>query len=66
MAKEDGYQTGLTGAEIEKRLVAIQKGEAQADTWSDGEVVVDVRDLGISGTISGEQRTGMQHLLTRL
>ena len=66
LAKRDGYQTSLTGAEIEKRLIAIQKGEAQADTWSDGDVVVDVRDLGISGLISGEQRTGMQHLLQRL
>ena len=66
LAKDDGYRTEITAADVENRLIAIQKGEAQADTWSDGEVVVDVRVLGISGTISGEQRTGMQHLLSRL
>lgn len=66
LAIQDGYKTALDPREIEAKLdPAYQKGPAEK-IWSDGEVTVDVQDLGISGQLSFEDRKGLSELQRRV
>jgi len=62
LAKSDGYKTNFTVQDIEERLKSIQAGTAADQVWEDEEVTVDVRDLGLSGQKSPEQRIGLAFL----
>lgn len=66
LAIEDGYKTNLNSNDIETRLVALQQEPLSDKVWSDGEVTVDVRDLGISGQLSFEDRKGLTELQQRV
>jgi hypothetical protein len=59
LAKQDGFHTNLKADEIEKELL---KNGGKRGLWEDGEVVVDVRDLGLSGQLSAENRVGLADL----
>jgi hypothetical protein len=56
LAKQDGFRTNLRADEIEKELL---KNGGKAGLWEDGEVIVDARDLGLSGQLSAEKRLGL-------
>jgi hypothetical protein len=66
LAKKDGYRTNLNPSDIEAKLVSMQKVVAIEGIWSDREVTVDVRDLGISGQLSFEDRKGLSELQRRV
>ena len=67
-AKEDGFPTELSGEETARRLNAIQKGVPDAlRHWKDGRLLaVDLRDLGISGTLGPEKRVALADLMADL
>jgi DNA invertase Pin-like site-specific DNA recombinase len=60
LAKQDGFHTNLQASEIEKEL--LEHGGNRLGVWADGEVSVDVRDLGLSGQLSAEKRLGLRDL----
>jgi hypothetical protein len=62
LAIQDGYTTSLSPDDITLKLDRITYDPAAEKLWSDGEVTVDVRDLGISGQVSGEERQGLFNL----
>ena len=62
LAKKDGYKTNLNSQEIETKLISLYKTPSGETVWSDNEVAVDVRDLGISGQLSFENRRGLSEL----
>ncbi|MFC2059158.1 recombinase family protein, partial [Chloroflexota bacterium] len=62
LAIADGYKTNLNPIEVEEWLIGIQRGEIRKDILEDGEVVVDVRDLGISARISTKNTEGLDNL----
>jgi DNA invertase Pin-like site-specific DNA recombinase/ribosomal protein L29 len=63
LARNDGYKTVLSQEEVDKRIQAILKGDSSAQMyWEDGEVIVDCRDLGISGQLSEAKRPGLANL----
>ena len=62
LAKQDGYQSNLTPTIVEERLLNIQKGNADKEVCTDGQITIDFRDLGISGRLSSNERPGLKHL----
>lgn len=67
LAREDGFHTELSQEEVERRLEALQRGDADAlRYWVDGQLIVDLRDLGISGRLGPEKRPGLAELMTDL
>jgi hypothetical protein len=66
LAGKDGYKTNLNAGDIETALISLQKTPAAVNVWSDGEVTVDVRDLGISGQLSFDDRKGLTELQRRV
>ncbi len=67
LARSDGYITTLPQEEVERRIQAIWQGLSGAIlVWEDGEVIVDCRDLGISGQLSEDKRPGLANLRSRL
>ncbi|NQT48254.1 MAG: hypothetical protein HQ578_04705, partial [Chloroflexi bacterium] len=62
LAKEDGYKTGLHPEQVEEWLLSIQKGTAAKGVMEDGEVLVNVQDLGLSGQLSSDRREGLTKL----
>ena len=66
LAIEDGYQTKLVPSQVEEWLVAISKGTALKGVLEDGQVTVDVQDLGLSGQLSAEDRKGLANLQQRI
>ncbi len=67
LARSDGYVTILPQEEVERRIQAIwQRLPTAILVWEDGEVIVDCRDLGISGQLSEDKRPGLANLRSRL
>lgn len=66
LAIKDGYKTSLDPRDIETKLDLIRDNPSAEKIWSDGEVTVDVRDLGISGQLSHEDREGLAELQQRV
>jgi len=67
LAKSDGYQTGITAEETEGWLLLIQQGRPVDKIIENGEIGVDVQDLGISAKgLADEKRFGLGHLRRRL
>jgi len=59
LAAKDGYQVQMTAEEIE----AIKKDKKYPGHFVDGQVWVEQRDLGISGTLDHEHRPGLAQLV---
>ncbi len=67
LAKSDGYQSHITAEETERWLLSIQQGSTVERVIEDGEIIVDVQDLGISAKgLADEKREGLAHLRRRL
>jgi hypothetical protein len=66
LAIKDGYQTKITREETIKWLIQIQKGEDVVGFREDGQLIIDVRDLGISGSISSDGRPGLANLQRKI
>lgn len=67
LARKDGFHTEITDEETEKRLSAIQRGEPGAlRYWVDGQLMVDLRDLGLSGRLGPDKRPGLRELMADL
>jgi len=67
LAAQDGFHTELSEAEVARRISAIQKGETQAlRYWMDGQLIVDLRDLGISGRLGPEDRPALAEFMADL
>jgi len=67
LAKSDGYQSNITAEEVESWLLSIQQGRVVEKIIEDGDIVVDVQDLGISAKgLADEKREGLAHLRRRL
>jgi len=64
-ARKDGYTTGLEPDQVEKWLESIQAG-ADTKVIEDGEVTVDCRDLGLSGSLGEDRRPGLADLWRRV
>ncbi|MFC2032900.1 hypothetical protein ACFLUS_06105, partial [Chloroflexota bacterium] len=63
LAIKDGYLTNLTSSNIKDGLIRIQQGMQESGVWQDGQVTVDVRDLGLSGSLTVDNRPGMASLM---
>ena len=59
LAREDGYNAPRTKEEIK----AIKSDPNYPGWYIDGSVIVEERDLGISGTLGQEDREGLAHLI---
>jgi len=60
LARQDGFRTELSEAEVTRRVNAIQHNDADAiKYWVDGQLIVDLRDLGISGRLGPEKRPAL-------
>jgi len=59
VARRDGYRTGLGSQEVEKWLEKIQSGVVVDKVMEDGDVIVDCRDLGLSGSLGQDKRPGL-------
>ena len=62
IARKDGYHTGLEHQETETWLQSIQNGEDVPKVSEDGDVVVNCRDLGLSGSLGEDKRPGLRDL----
>ncbi len=62
LAIKDGYKTSLDPEDIKTRLDLIRNDSSAEKIWSQGQVTVDVRDLGISGQLDYEDRLGLAEL----
>jgi len=67
LARQDGFHTELSQEEVEKRFGALQRGEPGAVRyWVDGQLIVDLRDLGISGRLGPEKRPALAEFMADL
>ncbi|MFW6112662.1 MAG: hypothetical protein ACOC6S_03725, partial [Chloroflexota bacterium] len=67
LARQDGFRTELSQDEVERRLQALQRGDQDSQRyWVDGQLIVDLRDLGISGRLGPEKRPALAELMTDL
>ena len=66
MAKRDGYRTNLDLQEVEKWLDKIQSGAAVEKVMGNGDIAVDCRDLGLSGSLGEDKRPGLADLQQRV
>lgn len=62
LAEKDGYMSNLCYKDIEAKLASFDKKSRKDNVWSDGEITVDVQDLGISGQCSFDVRRGLSEL----
>ena len=63
----DGFCTELSDEEVARRINAIQQGVPNAlRYWKDGQIIVDLRDLGISGRLGPEKRAALAELMADL
>jgi hypothetical protein len=67
VARQDGFHTELSQQEVERRLAALQRGEPDAIRyWADGPLIIDLRDLGISGRFGPDKRPALADLMADL
>jgi len=62
VAIDDGYTTNLVPSRVEEWLDGISRGSVAKGVLQDGQITVDVRDLGISGQLMAEDREGLAAL----
>ena len=57
----------LAQEEVSRRVNAIQRGDSDAIRyWVDGQLIVDLRDLGISGRLGPEKRPALAEFMSDL
>jgi DNA invertase Pin-like site-specific DNA recombinase len=66
LAKKDGYKTSLKSEAVEKWLDLLQAGTETNKVIEEGEVTVDCRDLGLSGSLGEDRRPGLASLWRRV
>jgi|GEM_PF-1113110 len=67
LARQDGFQTELSNEEVESRLEAIKQSDSDAlRYWVDGQLIVDLRDLGISGRLGPDKRPALAEFMADL
>lgn len=66
VAISDGYITALDPHEIKAKLEMIRDNPSAEKLWSEGQVTIDVRDLGISGQLSSQDRQGLADMQKRI
>ena len=67
LARQDGFQTELSPAEVERRLEALKRRDPDAvHYWVDGQLIMDLRDLGISGRLGPEKRPALAEFMADL
>lgn len=66
LAKKDGYHSGIEPDTVEKWLDSIQNGEDVSRTMEDGDIAIDCRDLGLSGSLGEDKRPGLNALWKRV
>ena len=59
LAKKDGYKASLSPEQIE----AIKKSKDYKGYFVDGQIFVEQRDLGVSGTLDKEHRIGLANMI---
>ncbi len=62
LAKKDGYRSGIEAETVERWLDSIQNGEDVSRTMEDGDIAIDCRDLGLSGSLGEDKRPGLNAL----
>jgi DNA invertase Pin-like site-specific DNA recombinase len=62
LAKQDGYVSNLDCQEIEMKLASLDNKPVEVSTWSEGDIIINVQDLGISGQYSFDIREGLSAL----
>ncbi len=62
VARKDGYQSGLEISEVERWLDCIRRGEDVPRVIENGSIIVDCRDLGLSGSLGEDKRPGLRDL----
>jgi len=62
IAKKDGYRSGLEPDDVERWLQSIQSGGDVSRVIDDGDVTVNCRDLGLSGSLGEDKRPGLADL----
>jgi len=66
IALKDGYKTSLNPVEVERWLDQIQTGADTNKVIEDGELTIDCRDLGLSGSLGQDKRPGLGDLWRRV
>ncbi len=66
LAKKDGYASDIAPEFVEKWLDAIQNGEDVTRSMEEGNIVIDCRDLGLSGSLGEDKRPGLKALWKRV
>jgi len=67
LARQDGFHTELSQEDVERRLGALQRREPDAVRyWVDGQLIVDLRDLGISGRLGPDKRPALAEFMDDL
>ena len=66
LAKKDGYHSGIEPDTVERWLDSIQNSEDVSRTMEDGEIAIDCRDLGLSGSLGEDKRPGLKALWKRV
>ena len=66
LARQDGYRCDIDPDTVEEWLESIQNGEDVSRTMEDGDVAIDCRDLGLSGSLGEDKRPGLNALWQRV
>ena len=66
LAKKDGYQSDIDPDTVEGWLDSIQNGEDVSRTMEEGDIAIDCRDLGLSGSLGADKRPGLKALWQRV
>ncbi|MDD4986005.1 MAG: recombinase family protein, partial [Dehalococcoidales bacterium] len=66
IAIKDGYRTALVASDVEKWLGDIQSGADIHRALEDGGILIDCRDLGLSGSLGEEKRPGLATLSEKM
>ncbi len=66
LSKKHGYHSSIEPATVERWLDSIQKGEDVSRTMEDGDIAIDCRDLGLSGSLGEDKRPGLNALWKRV
>ncbi len=66
LAKKDGYHSDIDPDMVGTWLDSIQNGEDVSRTMENGDVIIDCRDLGLSGSLGEDKRPGLNALWKRV
>ena len=66
LAKKDGYHSSIEPDTVERWLDSIQNSEDVSRTMENGDIAIDCRDLGLSGSLGEDKRPGLNALWKRV